>query len=166
MSNTTTSVRQASLQDGIEIARIYNWYIENSTITFEEQAVAGSDMAQRIVVADKTRPWLVMEDEGKIVGFACAVRWKLRSAYRYARETSVYIDRDYIGQGRGVALYESLINELRQTSIHVLIAGIALPNEKSITLHEKLGFKKVGELQEVGFKFEKFLDVGYWQLKL
>ncbi len=166
MSDPTYTIRQATLQDGMAIARIYNWYIENSTITFEEQAVAGGDMAQRIVVADKTRPWLVMEEAGKIVGFACAARWKLRSAYRYARETSVYVDRDYIGQGRGVALYERLINELRQTKIHVLIAGIALPNDKSITLHEKLGFKKVGELQEVGYKFEKFLDVGYWQLML
>lgn len=159
-------IREATMQDSPAIAEIYNWYIENSTITFEEESVEPGDMAQRMVVADQSRPWLVLEVEGEILGFACAALWRKRSAYRFARETSIYVHEQHFGKGYGRQLYEQLINELRKTSIHVLIAGIALPNDRSIELHEKLGFEKVGHFREVGKKFGKFLDVGYWQLVL
>lgn len=159
-------IRTASMKDSPAIAAIYNWYIENTTITFEEEVVEPGDMAQRMVVADQTQPWLVLEIDGEILGFACAAKWKQRSAYRFARETSIYVLEKEHGKGHGRALYEALIKELRETSIHVLIAGIALPNDRSIELHEKLGFEKVGEFREVGKKFGRFLDVGYWQLTL
>mgnify|MGYP001122913864 CR=1 FL=1 len=159
-------IRTAALADGPALAEIYNWYIANTVITFEEEQVCAGDMAQRIVVADETRPWLVLEDNSRIIGFACAERWKSRRAYRLARETSVYFDHEHRGMGYGRELYENLINALRQTPIHVLIAGIALPNEQSIALHENLGFEKVGQFREVGLKFGKRIDVGYWQLIL
>lgn len=159
-------IRTATLADSPAIAEIYNWYIENSTITFEEQSVDPGDMAQRMVVSDQTRPWLVREVDGEIIGFACATTWKVRSAYRFSRETSIYIHHDHFRKGYGLALYQALIEELRQTPVHVLIAGIALPNDGSIELHEKLGFQKVGQFRHVGKKFGKWLDVGYWQLVL
>lgn len=159
-------IREATMQDSPAIAAIYNWYIENSTITFEEEAVEPGDMAQRMVVADQSRPWLVLEIDGEILGFACAELWRQRSAYRFARETSIYVHEQHFGKGYGRQLYEQLINELRQTPIHVVIAGIALPNDRSIELHKKLGFEKVGQFSEVGKKFGEYLDVSYWQLIL
>ena len=178
-----THIRLATMEDSRAIAEIYNWYIDNTTITFEEQRVSSGDMAQRIAVTDKTRPWFVLvadegdelpgqmdstEDGGRlaILGYACAVRWKDRSAYRYARESSIYLQPALHGKGFGIALYQHLIDALRQTNVHTLIAGIALPNEASIALHEKLGYRKVGEFEEVGKKFDNYLNVGYWQLML
>ncbi len=160
------TIRKASLDDSPRIADIYNWYIESTTITFEEEMVSSGDMAQRIAVTDHTRPWFILEDDGLILGYAYAARWKDRSAYRFARETAIYLAPDNFGEGLGKQLYEHLIKALRETEVHTLIAGIALPNEASIALHEKLGFVKVGEFEEVGKKFDNFLNVGYWQLVL
>lgn len=166
------TIRLATFDDSLAIAEIYNWYIENTTITFEEEPVTSGDMAQRIAVTDQTRPWFVLEEEGaeagqnKILGFACAVRWRDRSAYRYSRETSIYLQPGSAGSGHGRMLYEHLIAALRETEVHNLIAGIALPNDASIALHEKLGFKRCGEFEEVGRKFDNFLNVAYWQLLL
>lgn len=128
-------------------------------------------MAQRIAVSDATRPWFVLETNDNngvstLLGYAYAARWKERSAYRFAREVSIYLISDARGEGFGLALYTTLIEALRETDIHILLAGITLPNEASIALHEKLGFKKVGEFEEVGKKFDNYLNVGYWQLFL
>ena len=165
------TIRSATFEDSVALASIYNWYIANSTITFEEEPVTAGDMAQRIAVTDNTRPWFVLETKDRngataIVGYAYAARWKDRSAYRFARETSIYLQPDQSGEGYGRMLYEHLIAALRKTDVHLLIAGIALPNPASIALHEKLGFEKAGELEEVGRKFDNYLNVGYWQLLL
>lgn len=160
------TIRAATLDDSPRIAEIYNWYIENTTITFEEEIVEAGDMAQRIAVTDHTRPWFVVEDEGQILGYSYAARWKDRSAYRFARETAIYLAPDSYGEGLGNRLYQHLIDVLQETDVHTLIAGITLPNEASVALHEKLGFKKVGEFEEVGKKFDNYLNVGYWQLAL
>ena len=148
------TIRTALLDDSPKIADIYNWYIENTTITFEEELITAGDMAQRIAVKDQTRPWFVLEDDGKLLGYAYAARWKDRSAYDLARETSIYLEPNSYGEGLGKKLYTHLIDALRDTEIHTLIAGIALPNQASIALHENLGFQKVGEFEEVGKKFD------------
>ncbi|MEQ8312615.1 MAG: N-acetyltransferase family protein [Gammaproteobacteria bacterium] len=166
------TIRPAQFDDAQAIAEIYNWYIANTTITFEEDPITAGDMVHRIAVTDESRPWFVLEqeaaegEESKILGFACAVRWKDRSAYRFSRETSIYLLPDSAGSGHGRLLYEYLIDAMRKTEVHTLIAGIALPNDASIALHEKLGFRQVGEFEEVGKKFGNFLNVGYWQLQL
>lgn len=90
----------------------------------------------------------------------------MRQAYRFSVETSVYLDRQQTGQGAGRMLYEALLAELRQRELHLAIAGIAQPNEASVRLHERLGFKKVAHFGEVGRKFGNWVDVGYWQLQL
>ncbi|MCG8414609.1 MAG: N-acetyltransferase family protein [Pseudomonadales bacterium] len=160
------TIRPATLEDSVPIAQIYNWYIENSVITFEEAAVSAGDMAQRIAVTDASRPWFVLEpdDSDGLLGYAYAMRWKERSAYRFSREVSIYLRQDVHGAGLGRQLYEHLIAALRETEVHTLIAGITLPNDASVALHEKLGFKRVGVFEEVGRKFDNYLNVGYWQL--
>lgn len=163
----TTHVRLALPTDAPAICAIYNPYVTTTTITFEEEAVAEPDMAQRIAdVGTAGLPWLVAETGGKVVGYAYATRWRVRQAYRYSVESTVYVDPAFVGQGVGRALYDVLLDELRQRGLHLVIGGIALPNEGSIALHEKLGFHKVAHFAEVGMKFGRWIDVGYWQLNL
>jgi len=160
-------IRPAQPLDDESIARIYNHYILNSTATFEERTVSSQDMAERIrAVQADSLPWLVAESSGTLVGYACASKWKTRSAYRYSVESTVYVEPASCGVGIGSRLYDALLSELRQGQVHVVIGGIALPNEASIRLHEKLGFRKVAHFEEVGFKFGQWVDVGYWQLIL
>ncbi len=159
-------IRTATPDDAAAIAAIYNHYIATSTISFEEQAVTAAEMAQRIRDVSATLPWLVREDGGRIAGYAYATKWRVRSAYRFAAETSVYVEHGRGGQGIGSALYTALLAELRARGIHMAIGGIAQPNPASVALHERLGFVKVAHFSEVGRKFDRWIDVGYWELKL
>lgn len=162
-----THVRTALPADAAAICAIYNSYVTTTTITFEEDAVAEPDMAERIAdVGAAGLTWLVAEAGGKVVGYAYATKWRVRPAYRYSVESTVYVDPAFVGQGVGRALYGVLLDELRQRGMHVVIGGIALPNEGSVGLHEKLGFYKVAHFAEVGMKFGRWIDVGYWELKL
>ena len=114
---------------------------------------------------EKTIPKFIGDIEQYPPKFS-AVKIDGKRAYKYARETSIYLNHEYSGKGRGLTLYQHLIDEIRKTPIHVLIACIARPNDASVALHEKLGFYKVGQLEEVGHKFDNYIDVGCWQLKL
>jgi phosphinothricin acetyltransferase len=106
------------------------------------------------------------EIEALLRGARLPSEWRVRPAYRYSVESTVYVDPAYVGQGVGRALYDVLLDELRQRGLHVVIGGIALPNEGSLGLHEKLGFHKVAHFAEVGMKFGRWIDVGYWKLNL
>ena len=160
-------IRSADSADAHRICTIYNHYIATTTISFEEEPVTAADMAKRIADVDEARlPWLVMLDGDKLVGYAYATKWRVRAAYRFAVETTVYLDPDYAGKGAGTVLYKTLLDELRQRGLHLAIGGIAQPNEASVRLHERLGFKKVAHFEEVGLKFGRWVDVGYWKLKL
>ncbi len=123
-------------------------------------------MAARVADCTQRYPWLVCEREGQVVGYAYANLWKQRAAYRHSAELTVYVREGCTGQGHGKALYTALIAAMRQTDTHVLLGCIALPNEDSVRLHEALGFQQVGHFTQVGRKFERWLDVGYWQLTL
>jgi len=101
-----------------------------------------------------------------VLGYAYASKWKSRCAYRYAVESSIYLAPDATGRGLGTRLYVALIDALRAKSVHTIIGGIALPNPASVALSEKLGFRKIGQFEQVGWKFEKWIDVGYWELIL
>jgi L-amino acid N-acyltransferase YncA len=160
-------IRAAAAGDAAAVARIYNHYIEHTTISFEEQPVPAAEMAERIAeVTSASLPWLLAEEAGQVVGYACAGKWKGRCAYRHSVESSAYLDASFTGRGIGTRLYEALLAALRQRSIHVVIAGIALPNAASVALHERQGFAKVAHFREVGYKFGQWLDVGYWQRTL
>jgi L-amino acid N-acyltransferase YncA len=164
---STRTVRRAISTDAERICTIYNHYIATTTISFEEEPVSPADMARRIAdVAAAKLPWLVMVENDKLIGYAYATKWRVRAAYRFAVESSVYLDPNYAGKGAGTMLYEALLAELRQRGLHLVIGGIAQPNEASVRLHERLGFTKVAHFSEVGLKFGRWIDVGYWQLKL
>ncbi len=159
-------IRRVRTKDVEDICNLYNYYVAKSIVTFEEQPVGTGEIARRIENIAKDFPWFVYEDKGKIVGYAHASRWKARSAYRFAVEGTVYVDPDCMGRKIGFKVYERLIQELRKLSFHTVMGGIALPNDASIALHEKLGFEKVAHFKEVGQKFGKWIDVGYWELLL
>lgn len=164
MHAETHIVRPATQSDAEAIARIYNHYVLNTIITFEETAVSPEEMAKRIAeVQDNALPWLVLESDNQVIGYTYASKWKGRCAYRYSVECSVYLAQDRGGRGYGTRLYESLFAQLRDRGMHVVIGGIVLPNPPSIALHERFGMSKVAHFKEVGFKFGQWLDVGYWE---
>lgn len=161
------TIRPATADDAVAICTIYNRYVSATTISFEEEPVTAAEMAQRITnVQAAALPWLSMLDGDKLIGYAYATKWRVRPAYRTSVETSVYLDPAYAGCGAGTLLYQTLLDDLRERGLHLAIAGIAQPNEASVRLHEKLGFRKVAHFSEVGRKFGRWVDVGYWELKL
>lgn len=159
-------IREARLEDAVQICEIYNYYVQNTAISFEEELVGLEEMAQRIEAITLHYPWIVYESEGVILGYAYASRWKERSAYRFTAETTVYISCGHLGEGIGTLLMEALLHRLAALNLHALMAVIALPNEKSVALHEKLGFRKAAHFSEVGFKHNAWIDVGYWEKML
>ena len=160
------SIRPCTPADAAAICTIYNRYIRDTVITFEETPVATAEMAQRIGDVTARLPWLVAEEQGAILGYAYATQWRTRSAYRLSVETTVYVSPDHMRRGLGSALYRELILQLRRLGLHAAVGGIALPNPASIALHEKLGFQKIGQFVEIGRKLDRWVDVGYWQLIL
>lgn len=153
--------------DAEAVAGIYNHYVTETIITFEEEAVSSAEIYQRLQdVQSSSLPWLVAEQAGEVVGYAYGSQWKGRCAFRFSMEVTVYVSPGRLGYGIGSRLYSQLLPALRERGIHVAIAGIALPNKGSRTLHEKFGFTKVAHFKEVGFKFNRWIDVGYWQLIL
>ncbi len=160
-------LRSATPADAAAIAAIYNHYVLNTIITFEEEAVSVAEMSVRITeVLGAGRPWFVWEESGRVLGYAYASGWKSRCAYRFAVESSIYLDQDATGRGLGTKLYGTLIDALRAKKVHCIIGGIALPNPASVAISEKLGFQKIGHFKEVGWKFNQWIDVGYWELVL
>lgn len=159
-------IREVIIDDAEQICNIYNHYIANTDVTFEEEILNTSDMETRISEVTKTLPWLVYTQDGKVIGYAYASKWKSRVAYKFSVESTVYVSVQEVTKGLGTKLYKALIKELKNRNIHCVIGGIALPNPKSCGLHEKLGFIKVAQFPEVGFKFNKWIDVGYWQLNI
>lgn len=139
-------IRKAEAKDAALIAIIYNNYIANSSVTFEEEAV-DSQMILKRMNANKQLKWWVCENE--IVGYAYATYWKPRTAYRYTLETSVYIASDHQKKGIGKKIYSILVEELKTLCFKTLLAGISLPNKGSVLFHENLGFRMVGQLERV-----------------
>jgi L-amino acid N-acyltransferase YncA len=157
-------IRLAQPSDAEAIVGIYNHYVANTTVAFEEQVVSVEDMAGRIKdIQSAGLPWLVLEDSGPLLGYAYASKWKTRSAYRYSVEVSVYLKQGIQARGLGSRLYEALFAALVERDIHAAMGGIVLPNDASVRLHEKFGMKQVAHFEQVGYKFGRWLDVGYWQ---
>lgn len=157
-------VRPVRAGDEGRICEIYNHYVSSSHVTFEEAPVEPATIAARIRDVGADLPYLVCEEEDRVVGYAYATRWRPRSAYRYSVEVSAYVDHAGLGRGIGTALYERLLSELVRRGVHAVLAGIALPNAESVRFHERFGFEPVASLHEVGWKLGRWIDVGYWQL--
>ncbi len=159
-------IRTASTQDAEAVAAIYNPFVLNTVVTFEEEPLSVNAMAERITSTMKRNPWIVAVEDDAIVGFAYAARFEVRAAYRHSVETTVYVDSAHSGRGHGSKLYRALLDDLIVREKHCAIAKIALPNDPSVALHEKFGFVKTGELREIGYKLDRWVDVGYWELLL
>lgn len=156
-------IRAASQRDSAAIAAIYNHYIENTMVTFEEEPVTAAAMGERIAQVQRSHPWLVEEEDGSVRGYAYVSTWRPRASYRHSAESTIYLHPAAMGRGIGAALYRRLLETLVPGDVHCVVGVIALPNPASIALHEKLGFRKVGHLEQIGRKFDTWIDVGYWQ---
>lgn len=153
-------------RDAAACAAIYAPYVETTAISFEERPPAAAEMAARIERVVATHPWLVAEAGGEVVGYAYGCRFQERPAYRWTAEVSVYVASAKRGNGVGKRLYEALFERLRRQRFQVAFAGITLPNETSVALHERLGFAAVGISPRVGWKAGRWHDVSWWQLEL
>jgi L-amino acid N-acyltransferase YncA len=156
-------IRVATAADAEAIAAIYAPYVQGSVISFEETPPSGPEMAGRIEATLPTHPFVVFEAAGGIVGYAYAGAHAPRAAYRWSCNVSVYVAEGAHRRGVGRALYAALFELLERQGFHSLFAGITLPNDKSVGLHEAMGFVHLGTYREVGFKFGAWHDVGYWR---
>jgi L-amino acid N-acyltransferase YncA len=159
-------IRPVLPTDAPALTDIYNPYIRDTIITFEEELVSVAEMGARIAKVTATYPWLVWEEDGVVIGYAYGTTWRARHAYRFTVETTIYLAQGHHGKGRGAALYEALLAELKQRGFHSALGCLGLPNDPSVRLHEKLGFRKVGHMTEAGWKFGAWVDVGFWELLL
>ena len=153
-------VRIATEADAPACAAIYAPYVTDTVVSFEEEPPTAADMAQRIASA---HDWLVLEDEGRVVGYAYAATWHPRAAYRWACEVSVYLERGRRRTGAGRALYAVLLPHLAERGYRSAIAGMTLPNPGSEGLHHALGFEPVGTYRNIGYKFGAWHDVAWTQ---
>jgi phosphinothricin acetyltransferase len=161
-----TMIRPVKSEDASAICTIYNYYVKETAITFEEMPVAIREMEKRIKETSADYPWLVYDDGIYVLGYAYVNKWKERSAYRYSVETTVYVKQGHEGEGIGTSLYTPLLEAAKKKGAHAAVACITLPNKRSVALQEKFGFKKVARFNEIGFKLGKWQDVGYWELLL
>ena len=166
MTSPNVTIREVTAGDVDAICGIYNPHIRDTIITFEEVEVPVREMAERIAGVTSIFPWLVAARADTVVGYAYASKWHGRTAYRHSVETTIYVEGAARGRGLGTELYSALLDRLRAMSLRTALGLIALPNAASVALHEKYGFKKVGHLEAVGFKFGRWIDVGYWQIAL
>ena len=159
-------IRDVKIDDAAAVCEIYNYYVEQTVVTFEEEAISQEQMRERIVEKTARYPWIVYEVDGRILGYAYVSNWRGKSAYRFSVENTIYVDKDAAGRGIGKQLMEALLERLKQAGFHAVIAVISLPNEPSIRLHEKFGFEKIGHFKQTGYKFDRWIDVGYFELLL
>ena len=162
----TDSIRLAAPADAAAIANIYRPIVESTTISFETEAPDEAEVRRRIAETLTAYPWLVCQREGQIAGYAYATKHRVRSAYRWSVDTSVYVHPDFQRRGIGQGLYRSLFAILTAQGFFNAYAGIALPNPASVALHERVGFRPIGVFKNVGYKVGAWRDVGWWQLAL
>lgn len=158
-------IRLVNETDVEGILDIYNPFIKNSPVTFEETPLTQEQMWDRIQKYVKLFPWLVaVNEQDEVLGYAYASQHRERAAYRWCADVSVYIAEKARGQKLGEKLYTELFTILKRQNYHLAYAIISLPNEASVRLHEKMGFTYVGTFKQAGFKLGKWHDVGWWQL--
>ncbi|MDR2630496.1 MAG: GNAT family N-acetyltransferase [Spirochaetaceae bacterium] len=159
-------IRPVRQTDAAAICGIYNYYVENTAVTFDETPAKAEIMEDHIGKITAQFPWFVWEEGGEIFGYAYLHQWKERMAYRFSTEDSIYLKQGFQGRGMGKELLARLLEKIKKADVHTVVAGITIPNEQSIGLHEKFGFKKIAQFPEIGYKLGKWRDVGYWELIL
>jgi phosphinothricin acetyltransferase len=160
-------IRPAAREDLAQMVTIYGHYVEQTYTTFEIDPPTVEQWSLKWQAArERNHPWLVSEQGGAIHGYATAATFNPRPAYRSTVETSIYLQHELVGRGLGRALYENLLAETAGLDFHLAVAGIALPNTRSVALHESLSFQLVGVFREVGYKLGDWRDVGWWERRL
>jgi L-amino acid N-acyltransferase YncA len=160
------NIRMATPADADEVAAIYAPYCDGSAVSFEQTAPTADQVAQRITAVVAQRPWLVLEDDRSVVGFAYAAPHNERWAYRWSVNTAIYIRGTHQRRGAGRALYATLFDVLRLLGYYRAVAGITLPNPASVGLHEAMGFERVGVYRDIGYKLGAWRDVGWYEAPL
>lgn len=161
-----TPIRLATEQDAAQIRSIYAPIVNNTSFSFELTAPTVNDMRRRIAKTLERMPWLSCEVDGLVVGYTYANPHRVRAAYQWSVEVSVYVHPDYRQKGVARGLYASLFEVLKLQGYYNAYAGITLPNDGGVKLHESLGFQSVGIYRAVAYKLEAWHDVSWWQLAL
>lgn len=159
-------IRKVKLSDAKAIMEIYNYYVLHTIVTFDDAPFTVDEFKERIQTVSAMYPFIVFEESKKLLGYAYANKWREKPAYKNTVEITIYIHPEAHGKQIGSRLYAELLSQLKNEHYHVIVGGLTLPNEASVKLHEKFGFKQVAHFKEVGNKFGKWLDVGFWQLTL
>jgi len=162
-----TRIRLATLEDAAAIAQIYAPYVSDTAISFETEVVGTAQIAERMQAFDGLYPWFVAAEAGDaVIGYAYATQFRTRAAYRFAAETTVYLESTAQGRGLGTLLYRALLDQLIRQGFTQAIAGITLPNEASVRLHERVGFRLVGVYRDIGYKLGRWHDVARYACPL
>jgi phosphinothricin acetyltransferase len=166
----SVTLRLGTPDDAEACVALYAPYVRETSITFEYEVPTVADFRQRIETVLKLAPWLLAvetrDGHERVLGYAYGGTWRTRVAYRWVVETAIYVDKDARGRGIGKALYGALMELLRLQGFCRAIGGITLPNVESEKLHERLGFKFVGNFRKCGWKQGTWWDVGFWELEL
>lgn len=148
------------------MVEIYRPSVENSCASFELETPSIPEFHRRVLRAQQHHAWMVMVERETVLGYAYGNTHRSRPAYRYSVETSVYVHKKFRGQGIGKELYNELLEQLTVLGYCNAFAGITLPNPASVKLHQSLGFEEVGVFRKIGFKEDRWHDVGWWQRSL
>jgi len=168
LSNGKVTVRPAAEEDLGRLNDIYNRYVVETHFTFDIEPMTLDERQEWFTHYAGTGRYRVVVgvSEGIVIGYASSSRWRPKPAYETSIETSIYVAPDAVGRGIGTRLYEELFKSLEGEDVHRAYAGIALPNQASIALHERFGFKRVAHFTEQGRKFDRFWDVGWYEKAL
>ena len=160
-------IRRVCAADGPALARIYAPFVIDNAVSFEYEAPDAETMSQRALAIDAERAWLIAEDDnGACLGYAYAASFRSRPAYDWTVETSAYLADRARGRGVGTRLYRHLFAILADTGYRMAMAAITLPNDPSLRFHERFGFRRIGVLAAVGYKFGRSYDVAYYQRQI
>lgn len=156
------TIRLATAADAPAVHAIYAPVVRDTVISFETEPPTAAEIARRIESTLATFPWLILERHGEFAGYAYASRHRERRAYQWSVDVSCYVDERFRGRGVGGALYRMLLAVLRRQGFFNAYAGITLPNEASVRLHESVGFRAIGVYANVGYKLGAWHPVGWW----
>ncbi|MEM7080827.1 MAG: N-acetyltransferase family protein [Pseudomonadota bacterium] len=164
----TASVRHARDEDVYALTNIYNHYVLASPATFDLEPRTVVERSEWLTQFSLNghHQLLVAVDDNSVIGYACSTRFRTKAAYDTSVETSIYVHPDAVAQGLGKVLYGALFEAIGGVGVHRAFAGITLPNSESVALHERLGFKAIGAFHEVGYKFDRYWDVAWYEKSL
>ena len=159
-------IRNIEPRDHARCLEIYNHYIENTNITFEIEPLTLEALSQRFDAIQASYPFLVYEEDGRVLGYAYLDIFHPRAAYRFSVDLSIYLDKDYRGRGAGKKLLDALEKKALEAGYVNIISLVTSENVKSMAFHEKNGYKEVGDMPRVGYKFDRWVGIKYYMKRL